>query len=262
LEKRRQVLEEIIREAGGVLAKNYGNPQQIEYKGAVNLVTATDYASEDLIISRLKAAFPEDDILAEEREAKPLHSEGLWIVDPLDGTNNYAHGFPMFCVSIGYAQAGRIRLGAVYDPLRDELFVAEEGKGATLNGSPFTVSSTAVLDASLVATGFPYDKRESPINNLDHFQRFALRVQGVRRGGSAALDLAYVAVGHLDGFWELKLSPWDVAAGALLVREAGGRITDFSGGENFLYGGEVVASNAKIHEEMLGTLKEGLTPTK
>jgi myo-inositol-1(or 4)-monophosphatase len=255
-------LEEIIREAGGILAKNYGNPQQIEYKGAVNLVTATDYASEDLIISRLKAAFPEDDILAEEREAKPLHSESLWIVDPLDGTNNYAHGFPMFCVSIGYVQAGRICLGAVYEPLHDELFVAEQGKGATLNGKPLAVSATPVLDASLVATGFPYDKRESPINNLDHFQRFALRVQGVRRGGSAALDLAYVAVGRLDGFWELKLSPWDVAAGALLVQEAGGRVTDFSGGEDFLYGGTVVASNGKIHKEMLDTLREGLTPSK
>ncbi len=262
MEKRRQVLEKVIREAGEILAKNYGNPQHIEYKGAVNLVTATDYASEDLILSRLKTAFPEDDILAEERGPSPRDSEGLWIVDPLDGTNNYAHGFPMFCVSIGYVKGGRIRLGAVYEPLRDELFMAGQGKGATLNGSPLAVSSTPLLNSSLVATGFPYDKRESPINNLDHFQRFALRVQGVRRGGSAALDLAYVAMGRLDGFWELKLSPWDVAAGVLLVREAGGCVTDFSGGENYLYGSEVVATNGRIHQEMLATLQEGLSPPK
>ena len=258
MEPRRRILTEVIREAGILLAENFGKPQEIAFKGAVHLVTAMDRASEDLIIARLKTAFPEDDILAEERAPEARRSENLWILDPLDATNNYAHGFPMFCVSIAFEQRGRVRLGAIYDPLREELFAAESGKGATLNGVPISVSTTPDLDRSLVATGFPYDKRESPVNNLDHFQRFALRVQGLRRGGSAALDLAYVAAGRLDGYWELKLSPWDVAAGALLVGEAGGRVTDFSGGGDFIYSGEIVAANAYIHREMLDTLAEGL----
>lgn len=258
LEERREAVCRIIREAGGILAGNFGRPQQVERKGAVNLVTAMDRASEDRILSRLKAAFPEDDVLTEEREQAPRRSENLWIVDPLDATNNYAHGFPMFCVSIGFERKGRVLLGAVYDPLRDELFFAERGKGAALNGGAVAVSSTPRLNDSLLATGFPYDKRESPVNNLDHFQRFALRAQGIRRTGSAALDLAYVAMGRLDGYWELKLSPWDVAAGSLLVEEAGGRVTDFSGGGNFLYGGEVIADNGRIHGEMIDTIAEGL----
>ncbi|MFQ5915361.1 MAG: inositol monophosphatase family protein [Nitrospinota bacterium] len=257
MKRRRKVVVQIIREAGGKLAENFGRPQHVEYKGAVDLVTAMDRASEDHILSRLKAAFPEDDILTEERDQEVRRSENLWIVDPLDATNNYAHGFPMFCVSIAFERLGRVVLGAIYDPLRDEMFLAEAGEGAALNGMALTASSTPHLDVSLVATGFPYDKRESPVNNLDHFQRFALRTQGVRRTGSAALDLAYVAMGRLDGFWELKLSPWDVAAGALLVQEAGGRVTDFAGGGDFIYGGEVVASNGRIHQEMLVTLSEG-----
>ncbi len=256
MEGRRQVLIEAIREAGSLLAENFGRPQEIEYKGAVNLVTAMDRAAEDLILSRLKAAFPEDDVLTEERDPQARRSENLWIVDPLDATSNYAHGFPMFCVSIAFEQKGRVRLGGIYDPLREELFLAQQGKGAALNGAPISVSSIPHLDRSLIATGFPYDKRESPINNLDHFQRFALRAQGIRRAGSAALDLAYTAMGRLDGYWEIKLSPWDVAAGALLVQEAGGRVTDFSGGENFIYSGEIVASNGRIHQEILVTLSE------
>ena len=258
MEHRRRILTEVIREAGNLLAENFSKPQEIEFKGAVNLVTAMDRASEDHIVSRLRAAFPKDDILAEEREQPARASENLWILDPLDATTNYAHGFPMFCVSIAFEQRGHIRLGAIYDPLRDELFMAESGKGAAMNGVSLSVSGTSDLDRSLIATGFPYDKRESPVNNLDHFQRFALRTQGVRRAGSAALDLAYVAAGRLDGYWELKLSPWDVAAGVLLVQEAGGRVTDFSGGGDFIYSGEVVAANAHIQREMLDILAEDL----
>ncbi len=256
MEERRRILEEITREAGSILLENFRKPQSIEYKGAVNLVTAVDHASEDLILQRLNESFPDDDVLTEEREQEPRKSENLWIIDPLDATNNYVHGFPMFCVSIAFEQRGRMKLGAIFDPLREEFFLAEKEQGSSLNGKTIRVSDTTELDRSLIATGFPYDKRESPVNNLDHFQRFALRVQGIRRAGSAALDLAYVAAGRLDGYWELKLSPWDVAAGTLLVLEAGGRVTDFSWGDDYVYSGEVVASNGRIQSEMLSTLAE------
>ena len=254
MDKRRQILEKIIREAGSLLAKNFGKRQSVKYKGDVHLVTAMDHASEDLILQRLKENFPDDDILTEEREQKPRQSENLWIVDPLDATNNYAHGFPFFCVSIALEQRDQMKLGAILDPLRDALYIAELGQGSSLNGSPIRVSDTADLNRSLVATGFPYDKRESSTNNLDYFQKLALRVQGIRRTGSAALDLAYVATGRLDGYWELKLSPWDVAAGTLLVLESGGHVSDFSGKNDYVYSGEVVASNGRIQLSMLTIL--------
>ena len=174
-----------------------------------------------------------------------------WIIDPLDGTTNFAHGFPVYAVSIGVECDGELLVGVVYDPTRDELFTAETGRGALLNGGSIAVSNTAQLEAALTVTGFAYDIRDTPNNNLDHFARFALKAQGVRRTGSAALDLCYVAAGRFDGFWEVKLSPWDMAAGAVIVREAGGRITDLRGNAHSIYQPELVASNGLIHLEML-----------
>ncbi|HET6369571.1 MAG TPA: inositol monophosphatase family protein, partial [Nitrospiria bacterium] len=177
-----------------------------------------------------------------------------WIIDPLDGTTNYAHGFPCFCVSIGLEHEGNVLLGVVYDPIRSELFYAERGKGATLNGRRIRVSSTFSLSRSLLVTGFAYDIRISQENNIDHFTRFSMRSQGVRRTGSAALDLCYVASGRFDGFWEMKLHPWDVAAGSLIVKEAGGEISTFSGDPFYIDSKEILATNGKIHREMIAVL--------
>ncbi len=259
MDPRLQEAAAIAREAGNLLRSHFGEPQEIEFKGAVHLVTAMDLKSEDLILARLQASYPDYGILTEEGQGKT--AEPLWVVDPLDGTNNYAHGYPCFCVSIALADRGKLILGAIYDPLRDELFSAERGGGAKMNGSPIRVSQIPSLHEALLATGFPYDKRESAENNLDHFARFALGTQGIRRGGAAALDLSYVAAGRLDGFWELKLSPWDVAAGALIVQEAGGRVTDFSDGDDILYGRETAASNGILHSTILATLQEDLKPS-
>ena len=176
------------------------------------------------------------------------------MIDPLDGTTNFAHGFPAYCVSIGVEYQGRVIVGVVFDPTRQELFVAEAGRGAFLNGAQIHVSRTQKLDEGLLVTGFAYDIRESPANNLDHFARFALCAQGIRRTGTAALDLCYVAAGRFDGFWELKLHPWDTAAGVLIVLEAGGRVTDFKGGPFSIYDQEIVASNGIIHDAMLAVL--------
>lgn len=181
-----------------------------------------------------------------------------WIIDPLDGTTNFAHGFPVYAVSIGVECDGALLVGVVYDPTRDELFTAETGRGAFLNGVSIAVSHTAELEAALTVTGFAYDIRDTPNNNFDHFARFALKAQGVRRTGSAALDLCYVAAGRFDGFWEVKLSPWDMAAGAVIVREAGGRITDLRGNAHSIYQPELVASNGQIHHEMLEVIRENL----
>ena len=227
----------------------------IARKGEVNLVTEVDLAAEDLIVSRLNAAFPGHSILAEERHAQAAPGLHRWIVDPLDGTTNYAHGYPVFAVSIALEIDGEMEFGVVYDPNLQELFTACRGKGATLNGTPIGVSRTCSLDASLLATGFPYDIRTSEENNLENFKRFALSTQGIRRPGSAALDLCYVACGRFDGYWELKLHPWDCAAGYLLVREAGGRVTNFRGERGSIYERKCIASNVLIHEEMLGLLK-------
>lgn len=175
----------------------------------------------------------------------------------MDGTTNYAHGYPIFCVSLALEKEGEVTLGVVYDPMRDELFLAKKGKGARLNGRKIHVSSTPKLSQSLLATGFPYDLRESPVNNFDHFRNFALRVHAVRRAGSAALDLCYVAAGRFDGFWEMKLGLWDMAAGSLIVREAGGKATDFLGRRLGSDGKQVLASNGKIHLEMIQVLKLG-----
>lgn len=231
---------------------------QVEHKDVVNLVTDADRQAEQAIVAELRRAFPGHEILAEERGlSTPTHSPYRWVIDPLDGTTNFAHGFPAYCVSIGLEYHGILILGVVLDATRDERFVAERGRGATLNDRPIHVSETGALTDALLVTGFAYDIRESPENNLDHFTRFSLRAQGVRRTGAAALDLCYVACGRFDGYWELKLKPWDMAAGAVILDEAGGRLTDFTGRPFSIYGKQIVASNGPIHEEMLKVLSEG-----
>ncbi|MBI4013020.1 MAG: inositol monophosphatase [Candidatus Rokubacteria bacterium] len=243
------------RSAGKLLREALGGPRRIDYKGhPTNLVTEMDRRSEALIVERIRAAFPDHAILAEEGGARAGQSEYRWLVDPLDGTTNYAHGLPIFSVSLALERAGRVELGVAYDPTREECFVAERGGGATLNGEPLRVSATATLDTSLLVTGFPYDIRTNPANNLAEYAALSLRSQAVRRLGSAVLDLCYVAAGRFDGFWELTLGPWDMAAGGLIVQEAGGRITDVRGGPWRLDGPAVAATNGLIHDELVAAL--------
>jgi len=245
------------KKAGSILLDYTKSGFRVEHKNPINLVTDADHAAERCVIDHIHAQFPTHGFLAEEQgriEQSP--SPYLWIIDPLDGTTNFAHGFPTYCVSIGLEYRGRCVLGVVFDPSRDDLFTAIEGCGAQLNGHPIHVSNANTLDNSLLVTGFAYDIRESPRNNLDHFAKFALKTQGIRRTGSAALDLCYVAAGRFDGFWEVKLNPWDMAAGSILVKEAGGRLTDFLGRDLSLYGQELVASNGQIHHAMLTVLNE------
>lgn len=245
------------RAAGKLLLEYAQSGFRIHHKNPINLVTDADHAAEQLIIGHIRAQFPEHRFLAEEQgciEQSP--SPYLWIIDPLDGTTNFAHGYPAYCVSIGLEYRGHCILGVVFDPSRNELFTAIEGSGAQLNSRPIHVSSTVSLGDSLLVTGFAYDIRETPRNNLDHFAKFALKAQGLRRTGSAALDLCYVAAGRFDGFWEVRLNPWDMAAGSVIVREAKGQLTDFSGKDLSIYGQELVASNSHIHQAMLRVLHE------
>ena len=252
--------EAIAREAGALLREFYHRGVRTEYKGDVDLVTEADRASEKLIGERLRAAFPTHGIYGEEGTRSGLDAEFRWYVDPLDGTTNFAHGLPQFCVSMGLEQRraglapdadGTMMAAVIYDPLRDDLFVAERGRGARLNGRPMHVSNTPELAEALVATGFPSRKRnESP--NIHFYHEFCLRSHGVRRAGSAALDLAYVAAGRLDAFWEFNINPWDTAAGYLLVEEAGGKMTGFSGKPFRLDSREILASNGLIHGELMG----------
>lgn len=251
---------EIAREAGARLKEYFAAGVETEYKGDVDLVTVADRTVEKLIRTRLGEAFPDHGIYGEEGTRERLEGEYRWYVDPLDGTTNFAHGFPQFCVSMGLEhrkketaqEADGTLVGAViYDPMRDELFTAERAGGAWLNGKPIKVSRTPVLAESLVATGFPSRKRHaSP--NIHFYHEFTLRSHGVRRAGSAALDLAYVASGRLDAFWEFNLNPWDTAAGILLVAEAGGKVTGFAGERYRLDSREILASNGLIHEELMG----------
>ncbi len=251
------IAEKSAREAGKLLKKGIGEGKKIYFKGTVDLVTDFDKKAQEIIFKRLSDAFPSHGFLAEEELRKRPEKDYLWIIDPLDGTTNYAHRFPIFCVSIALQFQERIVLGVVYDPMREEMFAALTGQGAMLNGKRIRVSSVDDLNRSLLATGFPYDIRESPVNNVDHFNDFIIRAQAVRRCGSAALDLCYVACGRFDGFWELKLKPWDVAAGALLVQEAGGRLSDFDGKDFSVEGAELMATNGLIHEAMMRILQMG-----
>jgi myo-inositol-1(or 4)-monophosphatase len=242
------------RDAGSILLEKLGRAK-ISNKGDINLVTEADLASEKLIIERVRSHYPRHAILAEESgAAEGLNTDGAksewrWIIDPLDGTTNYAHGYPCFCVSIGIERAGRIEMGVVYDPTRDELFAAERGQGATLNDRAMRVSEVDDLNRAMLCTGFPYNVRERP-QFVKHFENFTMQAQAVRRDGAAAIDLAYVACGRFDGFWEDGLQPWDVAAGLILIEEAGGQVTNFSGGTLDVYTPKVVASNGLIHEAM------------
>lgn len=221
-----------------------------------DLVTKADFASEHLIVDSILEHFPQDGIIAEESCAIEGTSGFSWVIDPLDGTVNFAHGFPTFCVSIGIRDGETIQNGIVYDPNRDEMFTAEKGKGAFLNGAPISVTANPDLCKAMLATGFPYDRSvDSKRNNIDYFARFCLQSRALRRLGSAALDLCYVACGRLDGFWELKLRPWDVCAGVLLVTEAGGKVTDFYGFEYSIFNPYIIASNGKIHQDMIYVLE-------
>jgi myo-inositol-1(or 4)-monophosphatase len=242
-------MSSIAREAGALLMRHFRQRVKIEYKGDVDLVTVADRETETLITGRIREQWPGHDILGEEGTNTATGSQFRWYIDPLDGTTNFAHSYPVFCVSMALEQGGELRAGVIYDPTRDELFAAERGRGATLDGAPIRVSAQKTLGESLLATGFPSHKRhKNP--NIHFYHQITLRSHGVRRAGSAALDLVNVASGRFDGFWELNLNPWDVAAGALIVTEAGGRITDLRGGTfDHRKPGETLATNGHIHEE-------------
>ena len=254
IEDCRQFIEAVAVEAGSLLRERLNDLHTVQYKGEINLVTEADRLSEGLIVERIRRTFPGHDILAEETPETTKGSGFRWIIDPLDGTTNYAHGYPTFCVSIALEVEGEICLGAVYNPMLTELFVAERDGGAFLNGRRLAVSRTAKLSRSLLATGFPYDLRENRNNNFTYYRAMAMNAQAVRRAGSAALDLAYVAAGRFDGFWELRLMPWDTAAGWLLVTEAGGAVTELRGDPYRLHSPHILASNGLIHGQMTGIL--------
>ena len=245
----------IAREAGMLLMDHFDRHIKIEYKGDADLVTIADRKSEALIRDRIRARWPTHDVLGEEEGLRDTGSEYRWYVDPLDGTTNFAHGFPVFCVSMALQHRGKTIAGLCLDPTRNELFAAERGHGGSLNGEPIHVSKVGRLAESLVGTGFPSHKRhKNP--NIHFYHQITLRTHGVRRAGSAALDLCYVAAGRLDGFWEFNLNPWDTAAGVLVVEEAGGRVTNFSGGPFELHSRETLASNGMIHQALMHEFHE------
>jgi myo-inositol-1(or 4)-monophosphatase len=251
-------MQSMAREAGALLMSYFDRQIKIEYKGDADLVTVADRKSEALILERIRAQFPAHDVMGEEGTRIESGSDYKWYVDPLDGTTNFAHGFPVFCVSLGVRFRGRSAFGVIYDPTRDEMFSAEAGKGATLNGKPIHVSSTSRLSDCLLGTGFPSHKRhKNP--NIHFYHQLTLRSHGVRRAGSAALDLCNVASGRFDGFWEFNLNPWDTAAGVVIAEEAGARITDFSGGPFQLDSRETLASNGLVHDQLLREFQEILS---
>lgn len=254
MDKIRETALKAAKAAGALHKERRGNIQTLDYKSAFNIVTDVDAASEKEIIRIIKETFPDHEILGEESGVHKTGSTSRWLIDPLDGTTNYAHSYPFFCVSIGYEEKGEMQLGVVYNAIADELFVAEKGKGATLNGQPIKVSSTSSLSACLLATGFPPDSATARYTNLDEFGRLTDLCHGVRRDGSAALDLCFVACGRLDGFWEFKLAPWDLAAGTLIVREAGGQVVSLTGGNFDMSTGHVLASNGLVTQEIVSAL--------
>lgn len=251
----RQVALEAALAAGDILRDSFGRVETVRYKGEVDIVTEIDERSEEAVVQIIRDRFPHHRILAEEGSVGGDDPAYRWIIDPLDGTTNYAHGLPFFCVSIALETWGEVVLGAIYDPLRDEMFLAQRGRGATLNGRRLTVSSNSRLIESLLATGFPYNRANLP-RALRYFAELSRRSRAVRRLGSAALDAAYVAAGRLDGYFEAFVNPWDVGAGALLVTEAGGRVTSFDGQPYTVEHGEIVATNGAIHELLLGALRD------
>lgn len=249
-------LELLARQAGEILRAGYQQKHQVDYKGVIDLVTEIDRQSETFLLAELHKKFPDHNILAEESGGSREGGQ-QWYIDPLDGTVNYAHNIPVYCVSIAYASNGGLSLAAVYDPMRDEMFTAGRGRGAHLNGRPLHASGAVDLQHSLLATGFPYDAWDTERDNFDNFVKFAKMSQGVRRLGSAALDLCYVAAGRFDGFWELGLSPWDVAAGGLIAEEAGAIVTDVNGGSDFISPPQsILAATPGIHTRMRVELKQ------
>lgn len=247
---------ETAREAGQILLEKFGRKIDVFKKGEINLVTEADLASEKLIIERIKSYYPKHSILAEESgDAVLIDGENRWkwIIDPLDGTTNYAHGYPCFCITIALEHKDEIVIGVTFDPTRDELFSAEKRNGSSLNNKPIRVTETENLSDSLVVTGFPYNFAEKD-NFARHFTEMLLKSRGVRRDGSAAIDMAYVACGRFDGFWEEGLNPWDVAAGVLLIEEAGGQVSYYDGSKFSIYAPPICASNGLIQKEMLGIL--------
>jgi myo-inositol-1(or 4)-monophosphatase len=249
-------LERLARQAGQILSDGYEKDHQVNFKGLIDLVTEVDHASEAFLIAEISRLFPGHSFLAEESGASTQQTEHLWIIDPLDGTVNYAHGVPFFSVSIAYSYRGQVMLGAIYDPMRAELYLAERGKGAWLNGRPLKVADAQNLQQSLLVTGFPYDPWDAIPNNFDYFAKLAKLSQGVRRLGSAALDLCYIAAGRLDGYWEFSLKAWDIAAGGLIAEEAGAIVTDIKGGPDYLQSPQsVVAASPLIHARLLAELQ-------
>lgn len=251
----RDVAIQAAQAAARILRRGFGRTHRISRKGLVDLVTEQDRRSEEAIVQTIQSAFPNHAILAEERGVAGVPSRYRWIVDPLDGTTNYAHGYPIFCVSIAFERDGQVDVGVIVDPLRQEIFVAERGQGTTINGRPAHVSRTTQLIASLLETGFPYERSRVGIA-LAQFEYLAYAAQGLRRAGAAALALAYVAIGRLDGFWEATLSPWDHAAGALLIQEAGGIVTQIDGAPYRTDSRAIAASNGLIHAALLEALQQ------
>ncbi|HEX6035342.1 MAG TPA: inositol monophosphatase family protein [Anaerolineales bacterium] len=248
-------VQNLARQSGAILQAGYEQEHQVGYKGVIDLVTEVDHQSEKFLLGEVQKDFPGHHIFSEETGIIQGSAEDIWYIDPLDGTVNYAHHIPIFCVSIGYASHGTLTLGAVYDPMRDEMFLAERGKGAYLNGRPLRVSSVTELQRSLLVTGFPYNAWNTPQDNFANFVKFGKLSQGVRRLGSAALDLCYVAAGRFEGFWEMALNPWDVAAGALIAEEAGARVTSVTGDADYLSPPQsVIACTPGIHARMLEEL--------
>jgi len=246
---------DMARGAGDILREGFQKAVDVRYKGKIDPVTQFDLQSEEYIVGRIKEEFPEHRILAEEGTDKTTEAEFRWIIDPLDGTVNFAHGFPVYCVSIADEYRGQIVAGAVYDPERDELFAGGRSVGARLNDRRLRVSTETRLDRSMVATGFAYDVHTSRRNNIGYFGRMIKSAQAVRRPGSAAIDLCWLAAGRLDGFWELKLHPWDTAAAAMLVEEAGGRVTQLDGSPYTIFDDEILATNSRIHRAMSRALQ-------
>ncbi len=244
------------KEAGRIQKLHLGDVSKVEFKGEIDPVSNVDRLCEKAISEIILRAFPDHDLLTEESTFRAKGSPFKWIVDPIDGTTNYIHGVPFFCVSIALEIEGAIRLGVVYDPLLEELFQAQAGKGTFLNGRKISVSRMKDLNRSLLTTGFPYDVREHADFYLRFFRQFMMKTIAIRRPGSAALDLCYVAAGRFDGYWELKIHSWDVAAGSLMVTEAGGKVTDFGGGQFNIYGEEIIASNGYLHEAMVQVIQE------
>ena len=261
-----RVARAAVDEASSLLRASWRETKTIRHKGAVDLVTSTDHEVEALVTARLQHAFPEHVLVAEEAAADaelhpPATDQHVWYLDPLDGTTNFAHAYPHFAVSLALGHGRDLLFGIVHDPIRDETFVAHHGRGATLNGEPIAVSAIDALADALLATGFPYDRRAHLDFYLGFLADFVAQAQGIRRNGSAALDLCYVACGRLDAFWEWKLHPWDTAAGALIVREAGGMVSDFLGGRFDVYGEQTLVSNGRLHPAMVAVLATRLGNT-